>query len=67
MLYLLQHQRMTKIISRFGIQAIRVSATEVRDALVHDREDDLKEMIDPRIIHQVTTLFKQKWEKFKKI
>ena len=43
----------------------KLSATEVRDALIHDRS--LEGMVDPRIIDDVKNVFKEKWEKFKKI
>lgn len=48
-----------------GTVVPKLSATEVRDALIHDKS--LEGMVDRRIVEDVKKLFKEKWERFKKI
>ena len=53
------------ILNRFDGTTAKVSATEVRDALIYGRP--LEDLVHPAIIPDIQKLFKEKWEKFKKI
>jgi bifunctional NMN adenylyltransferase/nudix hydrolase len=53
------------IFNRFDGTTPKISATEVRDALMFDRA--LDELVDPSIADDLSKLFKEKWEKFKKL
>ncbi len=57
--------RNVEIINRFDSDSIKISATEVRDALIYSR--DLNWLVNPKLHEYLTTLFRQKWELFKKI
>lgn len=57
--------RKVEIMNRFDGSTPKVSATEVRDALVQNRL--LDGLIGPQLIEVVTELFKKKWEEFKKL
>ncbi len=54
-----------RIINRFDGSSPKVSATEARDALVHNRS--LDNILNPLIANDVKELFDEKWEKFKRI
>lgn len=43
---------------------VKVSAQEVRDCLIHDKE---LRFLDPKIQEQVKNIFKSKWEDFKRV
>lgn len=60
-----QDWRKVEIINRFDGSTPKISATEVRDALIHSRS--LDGLVNPKIQEEVKTLFASKWEKFKKI
>ncbi len=52
------------ILNRFDGTTAKISATEIRDALILGRS--LEGMIHPAIADDLQTLFKDKWEKFKR-
>ncbi len=53
------------ILNRFDGTSKKISATEVRDALIFDRS--LDGLVHSAIISDLTKLFKEHWEKFKKM
>ena len=53
------------ILNRFDGSSIKTSATEVRDALIAGRP--LDNLVDESILSDMQDLFKEKWEKFKRI
>ena len=57
--------RRVEIINRFDGSTPKISATEVRDCLIHWRS--LEWLVHPSIQDEVMNLFRIKWEKFKKI
>lgn len=57
--------RKCHIVNRFDGSTTKVSSTEIRDCLIHDRS--LKGFINPLIEDDLKTIFKKKWEEFKKI
>jgi len=60
--YFVEAGRQVQILNRFDGSTPRISATEVRDALIHERS--LKGLMHPDITDEVQSLFRQKWEKF---
>lgn len=62
---LLESGRKCHIINRFDGTTPKISATEVRDALIHKRS--LNGMINPLIQEDVAELFEKKWELLKKM
>lgn len=64
-LFFINRGRKTKIFNRFDGTTPKVSATEVRDALISKR--DLVGLIPDKIIPIVEEKFVHKWEHFKKI
>lgn len=56
--------RKVEILNRFDGSTPKVSATEVRDALIHWR--NLSWLVDDRIANDVIDLFNTKWELFKR-
>jgi cytidyltransferase-like protein len=63
--FFLDDGRKAEILNRFDGTGVKISATEVRDALIYDRP--LHDMVHADIHHEIKALFKEKWEKFKKI
>lgn len=63
--FFLDDKRKVNIVNRFDGSTPKISATEVRDALIHGR--NLDELLNPKIQTGVRDLFLDKWEKFKKI
>lgn len=57
--------RQVKLVNRFDGSTPKISATEVRDALIHGR--DLAELLNPKIQSDIKELFQTKWELFRKI
>ena len=57
--------RQVEIVNRFDGSTPKVSATEVRDALIHERA--LDGLVNPLIAKAVRDCFLGKWEKFKKM
>lgn len=57
--------RSCSIINRFEQGSVKISATEVRDALILGR--NLSDMVDPKLVPGIQKLFALKWEKFKKM
>ena len=53
------------IFNRFDGTTPKISATEIRDALIYGRP--LEGLVNPRIAADIQKLFSQKWERFKKI
>jgi cytidyltransferase-like protein len=51
--------------NRFDGSTPKISATEVRDALIHGRS--LENLLNPAVVEDVKILFTEKWEKFKKM
>jgi len=64
-LFFFEAKRNCRIINRFDGSTPKISATEIRDCLIYGR--DLRGMIDPIIAEEMQNLFRQKWERFKKI
>ena len=64
-LYFLNAKRKCKIMNRFDGTTPKISATEIRDSLIYDRP--LDEFINKKIVPKIQMLFKEKWEKFKKM
>ena len=60
-----QFGRRVEILNRFDGSTPKVSATEVRDALI--RERSLEKLLNPRIVDAVRSRFEEKWELFKKV
>ncbi len=63
--FFLDDGRMCEILNRFDGTGVKVSATEVRDALIFDRP--LSDLVHPHTHEDIKATFKEKWEKFKKI
>lgn len=57
--------RKYQVLNRFDGTTPKISATEVRDCLIHDRS--LDGLVNPAIQKYVKELFADKWEKFKRI
>ena len=64
-LFFYEAGRNCQIINRFDGTTPKISSTEVRDCLIYGRT--LEGIIDPTIVNEVQNLFKQKWERFKKL
>jgi len=58
-------KRKCRILNRFDGSSPKLSATEVRDALIHGRS--MRGLLNPIIEKEVTEVFSQKWEKFRKM
>lgn len=56
--------RQIAILNRFDGSTPKISATEVRDALIHDRP--LAGLLNPTLHQPVRELFATKWEQFKR-
>ncbi len=54
----------THLMNRFEGDHARISATEVRDALLMSRE--LEALVHPAVKDDLAKMFKEKWENFKK-
>lgn len=64
--FFLEANRKCNIINRFDQNAsIKISATEIRDCLIHG--GSLEGMLDVRVIPIVKDIFSKKWAIFKKI
>lgn len=63
--FFLEAGRKYKILNRFTGETPKISATEVRDSLIHNRE--LDGLLNPIIAEEVKNTFRCKWEVFKKI
>lgn len=63
--FFLNDWRRVEIINRFDGSTPKISATEVRDALLFDRNLDW--LLNPKIHEMAKKLFKEKWEKFKRM
>ena len=63
--FFLDDGRTCEILNRFDGTGIKISATEVRDALIFDRS--LDGLVHTKTLPDIQSLFKEKWEKFKKI
>ena len=57
--------RSCKIINRFDGSTPKISATEVRDALVHDRP--LNDLLNPQIVSIVREIFAERWDQLKRM
>lgn len=55
------------IVSRFGESLQGVSATRVRDALIHNNSKELYELLAPGSLAMIKSRFQEKWEEFKKL
>lgn len=53
-----------RCVNRFDGSTPKISATEVRDALIHGR--DLKGLVSPDLEEYMCELFSRKWEEFKR-
>lgn len=56
--------RSTKILNRFDGTSPKVSATEVRDALITGRT--IKGLVDDRLTQLIHETFRKRWEEFRK-
>ena len=63
--FFLDDGRDCNILNRFDGTTAKISATEVRDALIFDRS--LDGLVHPVLTSDLKTIFKEKWDKFKKI
>lgn len=63
-IFFLKRNRKCHILNRFDGTTPKVSATEVRDSLIHDRPMD--NYLNPLIEEKVRSLFKVKWMDFQK-
>jgi tRNA pseudouridine-54 N-methylase len=63
-MFFLNRNRKCHILNRFDGTTPKVSATEVRDNLIHDRS--VETLLNPLIEKQVRSLFKVKWRDFQK-
>ena len=63
--FFLEHKRPCKLFNRFDGETPKISATEVRDALI--RERSLDDLLNPKICEIVKVSFTLKWEKLKKL
>lgn len=64
-IFFINRDRKTKIINRFDGTTPKISATEVRDALVFKRP--LEGLLPETLAQTVKQKFKDRWEKFRKI
>lgn len=64
-IFFIDRDRKTKIINRFDGTTPKISATEVRDALILDRS--LEGLLPNTLAQTIKEKFKERWEKFKKI
>lgn len=62
--FFLDRNRKYHILNRFDGTTPKISATEIRDGLIHDRS--LDGFINPQVEPMVRSLFKKKWEDFQK-
>lgn len=62
--FFLDAGREVEILNRFDGTTPKISATEVRDSLLHERP--LEGLLNPTVEEFVVTLFKEKWEEFKR-
>ncbi len=58
-------KRNVKIINRFDGSTPKISATEVRDALIHGRP--LDGLVNQTLQSKIRDLFTKKWEEFKRM
>ncbi|HSI21356.1 MAG TPA: adenylyltransferase/cytidyltransferase family protein [Verrucomicrobiae bacterium] len=63
-LFFRQAGRNCKIINRFDGSSVKVSATEVRDALIHERS--LDGMVNPVLHDKLLKMFGKNWEEFRR-
>jgi nicotinamide mononucleotide adenylyltransferase len=63
--FFIEDGRKVKILNRFG--KVQVSATMVRDRLIHKQYQEVKQVLNPLISDLVIETFARKWEDFKKI
>lgn len=59
-----QNGRCTKIRNRFDGTSPKISATEVRDALIAGRS--IKGLVDERLLQLIHETFRNRWEEFRK-
>jgi len=63
--YFTDDGRKTKIVNRFDGSTPKISATEVRDALIQNR--NVSGLVNKKIEKEIKKLFAEKWEIFKKM
>ncbi len=63
--FFLEAGRKYSLLNRFTGETPKISATEVRDALVHNR--DLARLLSPAVAEEVKNTFRFKWEVLKKM
>ena len=63
-IFFLKRNRKCHILNRFDGTTPKVSATEVRDSLIHDRS--MNTFLNPLVEEKVRSLFKVKWMDFQK-
>jgi nicotinamide mononucleotide adenylyltransferase len=62
---LVETGRSVRILNRFDGSGPKISATEIRDCLIHNRP--LEGLVNSAIATEIQKIFRRKWEKFKKI
>lgn len=63
--FFIERGRSTRILNRFDGTTPKISATEVRDALIHARP--LEELLSASICEKVRSTFQVNWERFKRM
>ncbi len=56
--------RQCHIVNRFDGTSPKISATEIRDALIHERS--LDGMVNPLIVQTLIELFRPRWQEFQR-
>jgi nicotinamide mononucleotide adenylyltransferase len=65
--FFLEDSRECHIVQRFEGPHADVSATRVRDCLIHERKEELGQLLIPKSATLIETNFSRKWEEFKKL
>ena len=65
--FFLEDSRKCHIVQRFEGRYCDVSATRVRDCLIHERSEELKQLLIPGSAALIESNFSRKWEEFKKL
>lgn len=63
--FFIELKRPCKLFNRFDGETPKVSATEVRDALIHERS--LDELVNPKLHEIIKVSFTLKWERLRKL
>jgi len=63
--FFFEFQRECKLINRFDGSTPKISATEVRDALIQERH--AAHLLNPAVLEEVKKVFTIKWDRFRKM